>query len=51
MVEPITIAIIVWNVLSFILHAYHIKHSQCMFNKCGLSCDCLASPRNDVEDD
>ena len=44
MTEPITIIFIVWNVISFLLHAYHIKNSQCSFKKFGIDCGCVTGP-------
>ena len=44
MPDPVTVSLIVWNVISFLLHAYHIKQSSCSCQRWGLNCDCLTTP-------
>ena len=40
MLEPVTIGLIIWSVISLFLH---IKSSKCSFNRWGFNCDCLAT--------
>lgn len=38
--DPVTIGIIVMNVLNTILHGYHIKKCSCRLKKCGIFSSC-----------